>query len=153
MTVRGRIGRLLIGSDTRLQDVCQLLLRCTAGSILFVIGSGKVLGWFGGKGLVATVHMFVTGMGIPAPLAYLSCFTELIGGGLLILGLLTRPAALAVAINMAVATVVMLPKGFFFGGAAYPFTLLVISVVVLLCGPMALSLDRWIFGGVSDAAR
>jgi len=44
-------------------------------------------------------------------------------------------------INMLVATIKLMPKGFFFGGAAYPFTLLIISIVVLLAGPMTYSID------------
>jgi hypothetical protein len=42
---------------------------------------------------------------------------------------------------MAVATFVMLPKGFLMGGAAYPFCLLVMALAVLLAGPGAFSLD------------
>jgi putative oxidoreductase len=141
VTSNSTIATLLTKSSIPLLSISLLLLRCTVGIILFVIGAGKVLGWFGGKGLEPTVQMFVANIGIPAFLAYLSCFTEFIGGFLLIVGFLTRPAAIAVAINMAVATAVLLPKGFFMGGAAYPFSLLVSSVIILLAGPMAFSLD------------
>jgi putative oxidoreductase len=91
--------------------------------------------------------MFTTQMGIPAPLAYASCFAEFLGGLALLLGLLTRPAAAIVAVNMAVATFVMLPKGFLMGGAAYPFCLLVMALAILLAGPGAFSLDAVIARG------
>ena len=62
--------------------------------------------------------------GRAVPLAYLSCYTEFIGGLLLALDLFVRPTTMAVVINMAVATITMLP-GSFFGssgpGASYLF--------------------------------
>lgn len=62
-------------------------------------------------------------------------------GNLLIIGLFTRPVAFAVMINMLVATIVMFPKGFIFGGADFPFTLLIIAIIIMLSGPMNYSLD------------
>jgi putative oxidoreductase len=134
------IIKLLTETNSRILSICLLLLRCTLGFILFVVGAGKVFGWFGGQGIELTIQNFVN-MGITAPLAYLSCYTELIGGFLLIVGLLTRPAAFAVMINMLVATIVMLPRGFFAGGASYPFSLMVSAVIIQLAGPMAYSVD------------
>jgi putative oxidoreductase len=140
---------LLTETNTRLLNICVLLLRVTLGSILFVAGAGKVMGWFDGKGLAMTIANLTTKLGIPESLAYLSCYTEFIGGALIILGLLSRPAALAVFVNMLVATLVTLPKGFFGqGGAAYPFSLMVTALVILLAGPMAYSLDASI--GIRD---
>lgn len=133
--------KLLTETNANLLSICLLLLRCTVGIILFVIGSGKVFGWFGGQGMEVTVQNFVTKMGIPVPLAYLSCYTEFIGGFLLIVGLFTRPAAFAVMINMLVATIVMSQNGFFFGRAAYPFSLMISAVIIQLAGPMAYSVD------------
>ena len=92
-------------------DFSLLLLRCTIGIILFVVGSGKVFGWFGGFGLDTTLK-FYTQMGIANLFAYMSIFTEFIGGLFLTIGFLTRPAAIAVVINMLVATLLMLPHGF-----------------------------------------
>jgi putative oxidoreductase len=132
--------KILTETNDQLVNVAILLLRVTIGIILFGAGAGKVFGWFGGFGLQMTLHFFAE-MGFSAPLAYLSIFTEFIGGFLLILGLLTRPAAFAVMINMIVATIVTLPKGFLVGMAAYPFTLAIIALVILLTGPMAYSID------------
>lgn len=137
--------KVLTESNTTLLNVSILLLRLAVGIILFVAGAGKVMGWFGGQGIDATIDIFVSKMGIHPILAYLSCYTEFIGGFLLIVGLLTRPAAFAITINMLVATVLMLPNGFM-TGASYPFSVMVSSLVILLAGPMGYSLDALIFG-------
>jgi len=96
------------------------LLRVVLGIIFFAHGAQKVLGWFGGHGLKATVGG-MTSMGLPAPIAYMVCFFEFFGGIGLILGLLTRLDALAVAIVMigAIATV-HAKNGFFINWAMEP---------------------------------
>lgn len=135
------ILKFLTASNNDVINVCMLMLRCTIGIILFIVGAQKTLGWFEGMGMNVIVESFGK-IGISAPLAYLSSYTEFIGGFLLAVGLLTRPVAIAVVINMAVATGVMLPRGFFAGGASYPFTFLVCSVIILLAGPTKLSIDN-----------
>lgn len=112
------------------------LLRLTLGVIFFAHGSQKVLGWFGGPGLGGTVH-YMARMGIPAPLAYLAAFTELLGGIALILGLLSRLASMGLAVNMLVAILTAPgPKGFFAPkGFEYPLALLAMAVLIVLAGP------------------
>jgi putative oxidoreductase len=132
--------KLLTQTNNTLLNLSILLLRCMTGVILFAAGAGKALSWFGGFGMKMTIQYY--GMsGISKPLAYLSAYTEFIGGFLLIIGLLTRPAAFAIMINMIVATVLTMPKGFLAGGAAYPFSLTVNAIIILLTGPMAYSID------------
>ncbi len=136
-----------MGNNVTLLNLSLLMLRLALGIVLFMVGSGKVLGWFGGYGLHTTIQFYIK-MGIAVPLAYLSCFTEFIGGLLITLGLFTRPAAFAVVINMTVATITMLPSGFLGAdgpGASYPFAFLIIAVVILLVGPMNFSFDYLIF--------
>jgi putative oxidoreductase len=145
MKQRISLPSLFTGHNALLLGLTMLLLRLTVGSILFIVGAGKVLGWFGGMGLSQTIQIFTSKVGIAAWLAYLSCFTEFIGGFLLAIGLLTRIAAIPVTINMAVAFSFMLPKGFIAGKAAYPFSLMVIALVILLEGPMQYSLDALFF--------
>ncbi len=134
------IRKYFLSSNESLVSLGLLFLRCIIGVILFMVGSGKVLGWFGGFDMQATLQ-FYSKSGFSILLAYLSCYTEFIGGFLLIIGLFTRPAAFLVMINMIVATVVMLPKGFIFGGADFSFTLTIIAVIIQLAGPMAYSAD------------
>ena len=131
----------LIETNQRAVDVAILLLRFMAGLILFVAGAGKVLGWFGGFGMTTTLELFKTNMHLSAFWAYLSSYTEFIGGFLIMIGLLTRFASIALLINMLVATLLVGFKNFFLGGAAYPCLLFVIFLVFVLTGPLAYSID------------
>ena len=99
---------IIKGTNPTLASISVLLLRCTVGILLFMSGSGKIFGWFGGYGMEATLQGYAK-MGFSSPLAHISMFTEFFGGLLLVAGLLTRPAAFAVMINMLIATIVSLP--------------------------------------------
>jgi len=131
----------LIETNQRALDVAILLLRLMSGLILFVAGAGKILGWFGGFGMTTTLELFKTNMHLSAFWAYLSSYTEFIGGFLIMIGLLTRFASIALLINMLVATLLVGFKNFFLGGAAYPCLLFVICLAFVLTGPMAYSID------------
>jgi putative oxidoreductase len=134
--------KILIHRNSSLIDAAVLVLRLMLGIWLFAHGAQKVFGVWGGKGMESVV----TGMaksGIPAWLAYLSSFTECFGGLLIAIGLLTRPAALLMLINMLVATGVMLSKGFF--GIEDPFALSIIALAILLIGPGIWSIDHLLF--------
>src|SRR5260370_38792351 len=94
---------------------------------------------------------FFTGMmHIPAPLAFLAIVAEFFGGLGLILGLLTRIAALGIGINMIVAIVTVHSAfGFFMNwsgtqkGEGFAYHLLVPAMVAFLMirGAGALSVD------------
>lgn len=138
------LRNLFIQTNPTLLNISLLLLRCAVGMILFNAGAGKVFAWFGGYGLKKTLEAFWSMMGIPAFWAYVSSYTELIGGFLLIIGLFTRPAAFAVMINMLVATLMVGLNKFFIGGGTFPFILMIGSLVILLAGPMAYSVDAFL---------
>lgn len=80
---------------------------------------------------------------IPFPYvaAYLCKTTEFIGGILLVLGFLRRPAALLIAIDMTVATFVF-HKGLLLRNGMTTFILLLCCLTIALLGPDRLSLDR-----------
>jgi putative oxidoreductase len=131
----------LVETRTTTLSIAILWLRIMAGLILFVTGAGKVLGRFSGFGINANLEMFKNCMQLSAFWTYLSCYTEFIGGLLIMIGFLTRPAAIALFINMLVATYLAGFKNFFMGGAAYPCLLMVIFLVITLSGPMTFSID------------
>ncbi|HEX6192535.1 MAG TPA: DoxX family protein [Chitinophagaceae bacterium] len=131
----------LTSFNPRLIGIGIFLLRITIGVILFVAGAGKALGWFGGIGMKTTLQFFKNDSGISPFWAYVSTYAELIGGFLLIIGLFTRFSALVLTINMLVAVIVVGTKNFFMGGGAYPFTLMIGCLLILLSGPMQYSID------------
>jgi len=135
----------MIDTNSRMISLGVLFLRCLIGILLFIAGSGKLFGWFGGHGIDAAIQGFQK-IGISTPLTYLSCYAEFVGGFLLTIGLLTRLAAFALMINMLVATVVLFPHGFMGpAGAQTAFIFLIIDIVILMAGPMAFSIDAVIF--------
>jgi putative oxidoreductase len=81
-----------------------------------------------------------------------SAFTEFFGRVLLILGLLTRFAALGNAIDMGVAVVMVHLHGGLTGhsgqqGLAFPLALLAIALMLVFTGSGLLGLDRVVAGG------
>ena len=139
-------NRIMYDTSPGLMSLALLLGRLTIGILLFMAGSGKLFGWFGGFGLEPTLQGYGK-MGISVPFAYLSIFAEFIGGFLLIIGLFTRPASFAILINMIVATIIVLPSGFMGPtGAQTPFIFLIIDLIILLSGPKAYSIDMLLFG-------
>ncbi len=123
------------------------LIRAATGLTLMPHGAQKLFGWFGGYGLEATGGFFAQNLGLEPGLFWAALVggTEFFGGLLLVLGLLTRPAALAVAILMAVAVLtVHLPNGFFWtaGGYEYPLLWGLIALAIAFKGGAGLSLDR-----------
>jgi len=131
-------------------DVALTMLRVVLGVVFFAHGAQKMLGWFGGFGFHGTMGAF-TQMGMPAALAFLIICTEFFGGLGLIVGLLTRIAALGIGGLMVGAIfMVHLPNGFFMNwmgtqkGEGFEFHLLALAMAaaLLLRGAGAFSLDR-----------
>ena len=119
-------------------DVGLLLFRLALGAVFIAHGGQKMFGWFGGKGLEATVNGMAEG-GIPVALAYLAAFTEFFGGIAMVIGLLTRLAGLGLGITMAVAVFkVHLAGGFF--EFEFPLVLMLLSFGLMLTGPGRLAL-------------
>jgi putative oxidoreductase len=120
------------------------VLRIVVGIVFLAHGNQKLFEWgFGG------VAAGFTKMGIPLPgiSAVVVTLVEFLGGLALFIGLLTRWAALLLAINMSVAVLaVHLKNGFFLpAGFEYAFTLLAANVALLLTGPGVCALDNLIW--------
>src|SRR5438309_3301468 len=93
-------------------DVVPLILRLTLAVVMFPHGAQKTLGWFGGYGFRRTMAHF-TKSGFPPVLAFLAVMAEFLGPLGLAIGLLTRVAALGIAVVMLVAILVHKQYGFF----------------------------------------
>jgi putative oxidoreductase len=149
-----------------MRHVGLLLLRLIVGGIFVVHGYPKILGGAGkldrlhptlrrhlGPGFDAAMerggianfrgNVERTGVPLPGVMAWAAALAEFAGGALLILGWLTRPAALMLCGNMLVATTRVHWKGGLVGQSGYEFALALLGALValLLGGPGALSLD------------
>ncbi len=121
------------------------LLRGIIGVVFLAHGLQKVAV----MGMPA-VAAFMEQTGIPLPMASAILVTavETLCGLALMLGLVTRWAAIPLAIDMLVAmAVVHLPAGFFLpNGIEYTLTLLAGCLALSLLGPGAFALDNVMFG-------
>jgi putative oxidoreductase len=132
-------------------DVALTSLRLVLGVVFFAHGAQKMLGWFGGYGFHGTMGFLTQKAGLPAPVAFLVICVEFFGGLGLIVGLLTRIAALGIGVEMIGAVfMVHLQNGFFMNwagnqkGEGFEYHLLAIAVAgaLLLRGAGAFSVDR-----------
>ncbi len=123
-------------------DGGKLLLRLWLGSMMVYHGWGKVLG--------DSTKMVerITDWGWPAPefFAWAAGFSEFGGGFLIILGLGTKPASLAVAITMFVAAFVAHGPDPF-GKKELALTFCCMALVLFIIGPGRWSTDHMVFGG------
>lgn len=133
-----------------------LALRLPASIIFIAHGGQKLFGWFGGYGLEGTAQWMASiGLEPGLLMATLAGSAEFFGGLLLLVGLLTRPAAMVLAVTMAVAiATVHLSNGLFMSNNGFEFglALLGISAALALRGAGTLSLDR-LMGHVDNANR
>ena len=134
------------------------IARTVLGVVFFAHGAQMALGWFGGAGLQSTVRVFRENLRIPAPLAMLAVAAEFLGGMGLIVGLLSRVAALGIAAVMMVALVAVHWKfGFFIDwyggkkghGIEYHVLVLALALIVTIKGAGAFSLDQALYQHVS----
>jgi putative oxidoreductase len=143
-------------------DSATAILRFVLGVIFFAHGAQKMLGWFGGYGFSGTMGFFTSVMHIPALFAFLAIAAEFFGGLGLILGFLTRIAALGIFSNMVVAIAMVHHQfGFFMNwtgaqkGEGFEYHLLVLAIMAFLMirGAGAASIDRLLSSPAKDAAR
>ncbi len=129
---------------SNVSDFALLLLRVALGAIMWAHGAQKLLGMFGGPGPQGFIGM-VGQLGMPPALAWLVIAIEFFGGIALVLGVLSRLAALGFAAEMVVALIkVHLKNGFFIHcpkiGFEYVLILAVVAFALLLTGPGKFSL-------------
>jgi len=131
-------------------DVSLTFLRLVLGVVFFAHGAQKMLGWFGGYGFHGTMGFFEH-LGMPAPVGFLVICIEFFGGLGLIVGLLTRIAALGIGVEMIGAIFMLhLPNGFFMNwagnqkGEGFEYHLLAIAIAgtLLLRGAGKFSADH-----------
>ena len=109
------------------------VIRVPVGLILAAHGSQKLFAWFGGYGLEGTGQWMASQGFEPGYLmALLAGSAEFFGGIALVLGLLTRPAALITAFTMLVALTVHIGNGLFVSNNGYEFALSLFAATTAL---------------------
>lgn len=137
-----------------------LVLRVPVGLILAAHGAQKLFGWFGGYGLEGTGQWLASiGLEPGYLMALLAGGAEFFGGLALVLGLLTRPAALVSAFTMLVAIfAVHIGNGLFMSNNGYEYALALFAVTLALAvqGAGRFALDKVLlerFGGAGNGLR
>ncbi|WP_298718057.1 DoxX family protein [uncultured Oceanisphaera sp.] len=137
-----------------------LVLRVPVGLILAAHGAQKLFGWFGGYGLEGTGQWLASiGLAPGYLMALLAGGAEFFGGLALVLGLLTRPAALVSAFTMLVAIfAVHIGNGLFMSNNGYEYALALFAVTLALAvqGAGRFALDKVLlerFGGAGNGLR
>ncbi len=135
--------RLAMGAQSDFaDDLGKLLLRLTLGGLMLFHGVAKL-----GSGTEKIAGMLETA-GLPGSLASLVLVGEIVAPALVMLGLLTRPAALVIAVNMVVAVLLVHMGHFFALGKSGGWSLelqaffFMASIVVAIMGAGRFSLDR-----------
>ena len=135
----------------RLQPLALLVLRVVLGVIMVRHGYPKVFG-----GLSAHVH-YVSSLGLPGWLAYLSACAEFLGGILVIAGLFTRLAAFAILADLSVAIWKVHIHNGLMGKGGYEFPLAAVAIAFALiffgAGPISLEAVRRGGGSVSKPKK
>jgi putative oxidoreductase len=140
-----------LGILERLKWLAPLLGRFAVGMLFLSTGWGKVHS-------IPKVTEFFESLHIPAPAfnAVLVAYSELIGGALLVIGLLTRLAAVPLIVSMIIAIMTAklgdLHNVFDLVGFD-EFTYLVVLVMIAIIGPGAASLDHVLFGRWREGAK
>jgi putative oxidoreductase len=129
-----------MSNNASLQSWGLTVLRVGVGIVFIAHGCQKLFVW-GFHGVAG----FLGANGIPLPVvaAVVLTLVEFVGGIALLLGLLTRWAALLLAVDMVVAILAVHFKNGFFLPKGYEFvlTLMVANIALLLAGPGAASVD------------
>jgi putative oxidoreductase len=129
-------------------DYVLTFVRVIGGIIIFPYGMQKLLGWFDGPGLKASLQQ-LTARTIPAPIAWLVVIGQSLGSAALIAGFCGRLAAGGLFIIFTGALIVHSPDGWtmnWFGkkhgeGIEYFVMLLSLLLIVIAKGSGAMSID------------
>lgn len=127
----------------RLQPLALLFMRLALGIIMLAHGYQNLF-----RHLHEHVH-FITSLGMPAWLGYVSSVAEFLGAIFILAGFFTRPAAFALCIDLAVAiwkvhwhNGLMGP-----GGVEFPLALATLAFALIFFGAGPIALDHVLRGG------
>ncbi len=126
-----------------MEDLAIGLLRATMGAVFVAHGWPKVFR------NTATAHgprrteQLLRSKGVPYPavVAQLAGYVELVGGSMVFLGLFTRVAVIPLIVILILAIPMVKWKNGFVDGWDWPFTLIIVGIVLLMLGSGEMSID------------
>ncbi len=133
---------MILRSLDKYRDIGLLILRIGIGLMFMGHGYPKLLGgpekWelIGGAMQAIGVHF------IPTFWGFMAAFSEFVGGALLALGFLTRPACILLLITMFVATSMHIGKGDSFMKYSHAVEAGILFLSLIFIGPGKYSLDE-----------
>ena len=133
---------MILKSLSKYSDIALLFLRVGLGIMFILHGLPKMTGgvevWtkLGGAMSAVGISFF------PAFWGFMAAITEVFGGFLLILGLLTRPACILLAFTMLIAALMHLQAGDGFKGSAHAIELCIVFITMIFLGPGRISIDK-----------
>ena len=146
---------LLTSLFTSNAGLSALVLRVPVGIVLAAHGAQKLFAWFGGYGLEGTgQYMESIGLAPGFLMALLAGSAEFFGGLALVLGVLTRPAALVSAFTMLMAIFTAhINNGLFLsnGGYEYALALFAATLSLVFSGAGRLGVDNLIANKFASA--
>lgn len=130
-------------------DLGLLIIRLVIGVLFIGHGAQKLFGWFGGHGLKGTGGWFESiGMKPGVTMALLAGLSELIGGILFALGLLTPLGGILIAATMFMAIIKVHGSNGVWAtsnGYEYNLTLIAVAIGIALIGPGQYAVDALLF--------
>jgi len=146
---------LLTSLFTSNAGLSALVLRVPVGIVLAAHGAQKLFAWFGGYGLEGTgQYMESIGLAPGFLMALLAGSAEFFGGLALVLGVLTRPAALVSAFTMLMAIFTAhISNGLFLsnGGYEYALALFAATLSLVFSGAGRIAVDNLIANKFASA--
>lgn len=139
--------------QARLEPVFYALLRGVLGIVMFTHGLPKLLGDSHGSmadPMASSTHLIGNVMGLPfaAELAFLVMLLETVGALMLVVGVLTRPVALAMAAEMVGISYALGPTWPWVDrGIEYPVILGSLALYMAIRGGGRFALDRTLWHG------
>lgn len=126
-----------------------LLIRLVIGVLFIGHGAQKLFGWFGGYGLKGTGGWFESiGMNPGVTMALMAGLTELVGGLLFAVGLVTPLGGIMIAATMVIAIAKVHGANGLWStsnGYEYNLVLLAVTIGIALVGPGQYALDAFLF--------
>ena len=133
----------------RLQPLALLVMRIALGTVMLAHGYQNLF-----RHLHDHVHM-VSSLGVPAWLGYVSSVTEFFGALMILAGFFTRPAAVAICIDLLVAIWKVHWHNGLTGdhGYEFPFALTALAFALIFFGAGPIAIDHVLRGGGASSKR